>query len=135
MLERLAPYADRAYALFRIVLGFAFSLHGMQKLFGWLGGTRVTTDQPLLLAAGIIELVCGVLVALGLFARPAAFLASGEMAYAYITQHWKLRFDSGFFPIVNHGEPALIYCFAFLFVACRGAGPWSLDRERRRAAP
>jgi putative oxidoreductase len=78
---------------------------------------------PLLTAAGWIELVCGTLILLGLLTRPAAFLASGEMAFAYFIGH----FPHGFWPIQNHGEPAVLFCFLFLFFAANGAGPFSLD--------
>lgn len=83
---------------------------------------------------GMIELVCGLLIAVGLFTRPAAFLASGTMAVAYLQFHWKLSFAGGqWLPAVNHGEPALIYCFLFLFVAAHGGGAPSLDALRNRA--
>lgn len=81
---------------------------------------------------GIIELGCGILIAIGLFARPAAFLASGTMAVAYTQFHWKLAFASGMWlPSVNRGEPALLYSFLFLFIAAHGAGAASLDERRR----
>lgn len=120
-----------AYAALRIVAGFMFSLHGAQKLFGWLA----TKPGPELLSqrgiGGVIELVTGVLIAVGLFTRPAAFLASGTMAVAYIQFHWKLQLGEKFFPIGgagNGGELAALYCFVFLLFSIKGSGAASLDR-------
>ena len=129
MLHRvLSPFAETAYALLRIVAGALFAFHGMQKLFGILGA-----DQPpagsLMWVGGVIELVCGVAIALGLFTSFAAFLASGEMAVAYVKFHWKGRLDAGFFPASNGGELALVYALLFLYVACRGAGRFSVGRR------
>ena len=126
---RLAPYSDRAYALLRIMAGFAFSLHGWQKMFGVLGGQRPPFGTQIWFG-GAIELLCGTLILLGLFTRPAAFLASGTMAVAYFQFHWKLAFGAAFFPVVNKGELALLYCFVFFYFVFRGAGPWSLDSRR-----
>ena len=117
-LGRLEPLA---YNLLRIVAGFVFILHGMQK-FGFLGGTAVTLTSLIGLAA-IIEVVGGTLIALGLFTGPAAFIASGEMAYAYFFSH----LPRGFWPVQNGGEPAILYCFIVLFVAARGPGGISVD--------
>jgi putative oxidoreductase len=117
----LARIAGPAYAAFRIVTGFLFAFHGAQKLFGAFGGQA----QPLASmpgAAGVIELVCGVLVMVGVLTGFAAFLASGEMAAAYFLAHA----PKGLWPIQNGGELAALYCFAFLFIAARGAGMWSL---------
>ena len=132
IVPRLTPYADRAYALLRIVAGFAFSVHGWQKMFGALGGPRPPFGTQIWLG-GAIELVCGTLILAGLFTRGAAFLASGTMAVAYIQFHWNFAFDSRFFPVVNKGETALLYCFLFFYMIFRGAGPWSLDARRRGA--
>ncbi|HXM79575.1 MAG TPA: DoxX family protein [Thermoanaerobaculia bacterium] len=125
-----ARWSAIAFALFRIVAGLLFASHGAQKLFAVFGGPAAT-GKPLLLTAGVIELVGGLLVAVGLFARPAAFVASGEMAVAYFMAHA----PGGFWPIVNKGEAAVFYCFAFLFIAAHGAGIWSLDSLRLRSAP
>ena len=133
VVPRLTPYTDRAYALLRIVAGFLFSLHGWQKMFGALGGPRQAFGTQIWLG-GVIELVCGSLILLGLFTRGAAFLASGTMAVAYIQFHWKLQGGSQLFPAVNQGELALLYSFLFLFIASRGAGPWSVDSRRGSAA-
>jgi putative oxidoreductase len=117
----LARIAGPAYAAFRIVTGFLFAFHGAQKLFGAFGGQA----QPLASmpgAAGTIELVCGVLVMVGVLTGLAAFLASGEMAAAYFLAHA----PKGLWPIENRGELAALYCFAFLYISARGAGMWSL---------
>jgi putative oxidoreductase len=127
MFERiLSPYAEAAYAALRIVSGLNFAFHGVQKLFGVLSEhTPPVLSQ--IWVGGVIELVAGTLIALGLWARCAAFIASGMMAVAYTQFHWKLQFDSNFFPTINKGELALIYAFVFLFIACRGAGRASLE--------
>lgn len=137
MSKSAAGLAGRAqapmFAVLRIVTGAVFSLHGMQKLLGWPPGMHTVPLASLLGVGGIIEIVCGVLIAIGLFARPAAFLASGQMAVAYIFFHWKLHFaDSAWVPQVNKGELAVIYCFLFLFIAAHGAGAASVDAARRR---
>lgn len=120
-------YKDIAYGLMRLVAGLLFACHGAQKLFGMFGG-KVVTGNPKMLAAGIIELAGGLLVAVGLFAAVAAFIASGEMAVAYFTAHAA----GGFWPIVNKGELAVLYCFIFLCIAARGSGRFSLDHVVRR---
>ena len=124
----LASQTDRAYAALRIVAGLLISFHGMQKILGIL-----TTSQPEVMSqiwiGGVIELVAGLMVAVGFFTRIAAFLLSGTMAVAYFQFHWKFQFDEAFFPVVNKGELAVIYCFVFLFIACRGPGPWSLEKS------
>lgn len=121
------------YAALRIVSGALLSFHGAQKLFGLFarkGGPEMFSQ---LWFGGVIELVGGLFIALGLFTRPAAFLASGTMAVAYLQFHWKGALDSAFFPIVNGGELAVIYCFVFLLFSVKGAGEVSLDRMFRRA--
>jgi putative oxidoreductase len=117
----LERFADPAFALFRFFFGVLFAFHGAQKVFGLFGMPHAATGVPLV--AGIIELVAGPLIAIGLFAAVAAFIASGQMAVGYFTAHA----SGGFLPIVNHGELAVLYCFAFLFIAANGAGHWSLD--------
>ncbi len=111
------------YAMLRLIAGAAFACHGAQKLFGALGGHK-TTGSGLLLAGSIIELVGGLMIAVGLLAGWAAFVAAGEMAYAYFTVHA----PKSPWPIVNGGELAVLYCFIFLYVAARGSGPISLER-------
>ena len=127
--SELHRFERPAYALMRIVLGLLFAVHGAQKLFGILGNDGATFGTQIWIG-GVIELVTGLLIAGGLFTSLAAFLASGTMAVAYIQFHWQLRFDEAFFPQVNKGELAVVYCFAFLFIACRGAGIWSLGTRR-----
>jgi putative oxidoreductase len=130
MLDRVLPrYSEYAYAALRVVAGLMFAQHGAQKLFGVLGGKTVELVSQRGLG-GIIELTCGLLIAVGLVARWAAFLASGTMAVAYFQFHWKLQTGDQLFPVVNRGELAVMYCFFFFYVACRGAGIWSLDRRR-----
>jgi len=118
------PYAR---SLLRLVAGFTFSLHGMQKilgLFGGLGGKGATAHfGSLVWIAGVLELVGGLLVMVGLFTSPAAFILAGEMAVAY----FKVHAPQGLFPLVNHGELAALYCFIFLYLCTAGAGPLSLD--------
>ena len=121
-LSRLEPVA---YAALRIVSGFLFTCHGAQKLFGAFGGHQASIHAPLMLVAGIIEFGGGVLILLGLLTRVAAFIASGEMAVGYFMAHA----GKGFFPIQNGGELAVVYCFLFLFIACRGAGKFGVDKS------
>jgi putative oxidoreductase len=130
VLARLEPFA---YALLRIAAGLMFALHGSQKLLGWPASSKAA---PAFLSqmwiGGVIELVGGVLIALGLFTRPAAFLASGTMAVAYFQFHQKQVFaDWHWLPIVNKGELAVMYCFVFLFIAARGPGKLALDNRVR----
>jgi putative oxidoreductase len=117
-------FAGVTHALLRIVAGLLFIHPGTMKILGWFGGMPAgVVLTPLLTAAGWIEIVCGTLILIGFLTRPAAFLASGEMAFAYFIGH----FPSGFWPIQNHGEPAVLFCFIFLFFAANGAGPISVD--------
>ncbi len=115
---------DVAYFLLRLLSGLLFAEHGLQKTFGLLGGTRMPLMSELGLA-GVIELVAGLMVALGIFPRWAALVASGEMAVAYFTAHAR----QGFWPVQNHGELAVLYCLVFLFIAARGGGQLSLTRD------
>ncbi len=137
MSRRLADFASRveapAFAALRILAGALFSCHGMQKLLSWPPGGHPVSLASQLGVGGVIELACGTLVAIGLFARFAAFLASGTMAVAYFQFHWKLA-TAGYawLPIVNKGELAVLYCFVFLYVAAHGAGTASVDEARRR---
>ena len=131
MFARLAKYQDQVYALLRIVAGALFFCHGLQKLFGTLGGHKVDFPSQLWFG-GVIELVAGALICVGLWTTCAAFVASGTMAVAYVQFHWKGRFDENSFPIVNHGELAVVYCFLFLFFAARGSGALSVDLIGRR---
>jgi len=121
-------YAPTTYALFRIVFGFLFFLFGLQKMFGILGGQQAAL-MSLQGAAGVIETVCGFLIMVGFFTKYAAFLASGEMAVAYFYIHVNLM---GITPLVNMGERSTMFCFAFLYIATRGAGIWSVDSAMRK---
>ena len=120
------------HSLLRIVAGFLFAQHGAQKLFGWFGGQQVETVMSMMGIAGVLEFFGGILIILGLFTRPVAFILSGEMAVAYFTAH----LPRGFWPVMNQGEAAVLFCFIFLFFAAHGAGRWSLDDTlaRRRVA-
>jgi len=131
MKRLLQSYSELVYALMRIVVGALFLCHGAQKLFGVLGGQSVI-GKPLMVTAGMIELVAGGLIALGLFAGFAAFIASGQMAVAYFMAHA----PNGFWPIMNRGELAVLYCFVFLFIAAKGSGTLSIDAimGRKKAA-
>jgi putative oxidoreductase len=124
----LQKHTDTTYALLRIVTGLMFSFHGVQKIFDVLMPHPAPEIGSQLWIGGVIELVCGLLVAIGFQTRLAAFLASGTMAVAYFQFHWKFQMDANFLPGVNQGEMAVLYCFLFLFIACRGAGRWGLDR-------
>jgi putative oxidoreductase len=125
-MQWLEKYADHAYALMRVVAGFMFSFHGAQKILGVLSGFQPPVGSQLWFG-GIMELVCGLLIMVGFQTRWAAFLASGEMAVAYFQFHWKFQLGPAFFPIVNKGELAVLYCFVFLFSAARGGRKWSVD--------
>ena len=123
----LAKYADHAYALMRIVAGFMFSFHGAQKILGVLSDLQPAVGSQLWFG-GLIELLGGVAIMLGFQTRIVAFICSGEMAVAYFQYHWKFQLGPAFFPIVNKGELAALYCFVFLLIACRGGVKWSLDK-------
>ena len=124
-------WTPRALALLRIVTAFVFLQHATAKLFGFPHVAMFDNLQlfSLLGVAGIIELVGGVLVLLGLLTRPAAFVLSGEMAFAYFMGHASKGFVLS--PMMNQGESAVLFCFIFLFIAAAGPGAWSVDRGRR----
>lgn len=123
----LGKYSDYLYALLRIVAGLMFAMHGSQKLFGWPGNKPTVQIASLMGAAGVIELVCGLMIGIGLMAGFAAFIASGEMAVAYFMMHA----PKASIPILNEGELAVLYCFLFLYIASRGSGRLSIDSVRR----
>ena len=129
----LAGYAPQAYALMRIVIGLLFFCHGLQKVFGLLGGVNGAAAPLLTLLgiAGLVELVAGALIAVGFATGTAAFIASGQMAAAYFMGH----FPRSFWPIQNEGELAVLYCFVFLYMATRGSGVWSIDAARTGETP
>ena len=122
MMKFLDGYTEHTYALLRIVSGLLFMAHGVHKFFGFPIAFEYPLN-PMLYAAGGIELVGGAMIALGLFTRPAAFIASGMAAVAY----WMAHGSAGLFPIANGGELVALYCFIFLYIAARGAGIWSVD--------
>ena len=120
-------YASTIYAIVRMVFGFLFLVHGLQKLFGMFDGTVVPLGS-LLGVAAMVELIGGILIIVGLFTRLAAFIASGEMAAAYFIAH----LPQAFWPVQNGGESAVLFCFAFLYIAVRGAGSLSVDGLRNK---
>ena len=123
----LDGFGEQAYALLRIVSGLLFLAHGVQKFFGFPAPFPYPLN-PMLTAAGVIEIVAGGLIALGLLTRPAAFVASGMAAVGY----WVAHGTQSPFPIVNGGETIALYCFIFLFVATRGAGIWSVEGAMKK---
>ncbi len=129
--ELWETWAPRVRSILRIVSGLIFLAHGTQKFLsfpaGEYAGSGLALDNPGAFA-GIIELVCGLLITLGLFTRPAAFLASGTMAVAY----WIAHAPQNFFPVNNGGDAAILYCFLFLYFVFAGPGPWSIDAMLRR---
>jgi putative oxidoreductase len=127
--DPLDAWAPRLLSILRIVSGIIFLAHGTQKLLGFPAGERAGSGLALdnLGAwAGVVEIVTGLLITLGLFTRPAAFLASGTMAVAY----WYAHAPQNFFPVNNGGDAAILYCFVFLYLIFAGPGPWSLDALR-----
>lgn len=127
MQRTLGRYTPQLFAILRIIAGLMFAMHGTQKLFGWPGG-KEPVGAPLYVTAGVIELVTGLLIAIGLLTSWAAFLASGQMAVAYFKAHAHPILS---WPLLNQGELAVLYCFLFLYIAAHGAGIWSVDAARR----
>lgn len=127
-----AAWAPRAHALLRIVAGYMFLLHGTAKLFGLPKVDLFANLQlfSLIGLAGVLEVVGGALILIGLFTRLAAFVLSGEMAFAYFMAHATMSHP--LIPMLNQGEAAVLYCFVFLFFAAAGAGAWSVDAARAR---
>ena len=134
----LAKWEPRALSVLRIITGFLFIAHGAQKLFAVLTPPPKPGDPAaapaamftLSWTAGVLEFFGGLLVLFGLFTRPVAFVLSGLMAVAYFMAHA----PQGFWPILNRGETAVLYCFVFLYLSVAGGGAWSLDRILRRRA-
>jgi putative oxidoreductase len=134
-MDFMRRYEAETYALLRIVTGFLFLWHGMQKLLGFPQPMPPGVPAFIIWIAGPLELFGGLLVMIGLFTRPVAFVLSGLMAFAYWLghgmrpEHWAAHGSNALLPSVNGGELAVLYCFVFLFVSARGAGIWSLDGE------
>ena len=128
MEKLLGRFSPQIYALLRIVAGLMFMMHGTQKILGFPAGKGTVALASLSGVAGMIELIGGFMIAVGLFASIAAFISSGQMAVAYFMAH----FPGGFWPIVNRGELAVLYCFLFLFIAAYGSGICSVDSAIRR---
>lgn len=124
-----AVWAPRALAALRIVAGLLFLAHGVIKLWGFPEGAEpgVVPMFSLFWIGAVLEVVGGALIILGLFTRPAAFVLAGEMAVAY----WMFHFPNSPYPAVNGGDAAVLFCFIFLYLACAGAGAWSLDGRRK----
>jgi putative oxidoreductase len=129
---RLDSFFPQVLSLFRIVFGLLFTMHATQKLFAWPvgpeGGPAVPVGTWPFWWAGVIELIVGVLLIVGLVTRFAAFIGSGEMAFAYFTQHM----PSAFWPIENGGELAVLNCFGFFLLVFAGGGAWALDAMRAK---
>jgi putative oxidoreductase len=128
-----SSFVPITYFLLRVVSGLLFFQAGCMKLLGWFGGMPGApgSSAPLMSQvgiAGVLEFFGGILIMLGLLTRPVAFILSGEMAVAY----WQFHAPNGAWPILNHGEPAVLLCFIFLFMAARGGGEWSLDALIKR---
>lgn len=126
----LGRFEPQIYALTRIIVALLFACHGSQKLFGFPAPMKGMSGPlpPIVLVGGILELVLGLAVALGLLTSIAAFLASGEMAVAYFSVHAK----GGFWPLLNGGEMAVLYCFIFLYMSAHGSGIWSADAAMKK---
>jgi putative oxidoreductase len=123
----LKPFETVAFVALRIVTGLMFAVHGAQKVLGiWAKEAAEVGTQ--IWFGGVIELACGLLIAMGLLTRVNAILSSGTMAVAYIQFHWKGAFDENFLPAINRGELAVVYCFLFLYIALRKDNPVSIDR-------
>jgi putative oxidoreductase len=131
MTETMAAWAPRARSVLRIIAGLMIIQHGMAKLLGWpvVAAFAQLKLFSLLGLAGVIELVGGALLIVGLFTQPAAFIISGEMAVAYFMVHA----PRSFFPLINGGSLAIIFCFAFLYLSTAGGGPWSVDAAMKKA--
>ena len=125
----LAPHVEKIYAAFRIMMGLLMVQHGTQKILGWFGGIPAEAPAFVKFGAGTIELVGGLLVAIGLAGGPAGFLVSGTMAAAFLMGH--VMRNGSIIPIVNGGELAVAYCFAYLLIAAKGSGIWSVDGARK----
>ncbi|MBY5827828.1 DoxX family protein [Rhizobium leguminosarum] len=118
----LRGFAPHILSILRIFAAGSFFTHGTMKLFSWPAPFEYPLN-PLLYTAGFLEVAGGFLLIIGFLSRPVAFVLSGSMAVAYFLVH----FSDGFYPVLNHGEPAMFFCFIFLYIAAAGPGPWSVD--------
>lgn len=129
MRNKLTPWAPTVLSITRAVSGLIFMAHGTQKILSFPAGGQAPATFSMPWTAGIIELICGSLIAVGFLTRPAAFLASGLMAFAY----WIAHAPRDFYPVNNGGDAAILFCFLFLYLVFAGPGPLSIDAMRRRA--
>jgi len=130
--QTASAWAPRILSVLRIMTGLLFIEHGTMKFFNFPPSEMFAQGVELVSLfglAGVLELVGGALIILGLFTRPVAFILSGEMAVAYFMAHA----PGSFYPVINEGEAAIMYCFVFLYLACAGPGPWSVDGARGKA--
>ena len=125
MFDRLSAYAPQALAVLRIVAALLFIAHGSQKLLGVPASEFSPPMFSIFWFAGVIEIVSGIMILLGFFTRPAAFIASGTMAFAY----WIAHAPSNAFPVNNGGDAAILFCFAFLYLVFAGPGAWSVNNQ------
>jgi putative oxidoreductase len=123
----LRGWAPQILSILRILAAASFFTHGTMKLFAWPAPFEIPMN-PLLYTAAFLEVVGGALLVAGLFSRPVAFILSGSMAVGYFIGHG----SRGFFPVLNGGEPAMLFCFVFLYIAAAGPGPWSIDAASGR---
>lgn len=126
----LGKYSAYFYAILRIVAGLMFAMHGSQKLLGWPGDGETVALDSMMGVAGIIELLGGILIAIGFLTSWAAFICSGEMAVAFFMAHFPQHWN----PLINQGETAVLYCFLFLYIASHGSGIWSVDAAMNRGS-
>jgi putative oxidoreductase len=129
IIDRYTALAPKILGIMRILMGTLFALHGSQKVLGFFGGMPPDAPAAIVWTAGPIEFVGGILIALGLFTRLAAFLCSGLMAFAYFIGHA----PTGFWPVTNGGEPAFFFCWLFLYYSAQGPGAFALDNLRKRS--
>ncbi|MBN9333474.1 DoxX family protein [Devosia sp.] len=125
MFDRLSAYAPQALAVLRIVAALLFLAHGTQKLMGFPAAEFAPPAFSIFWFAGVIEIITGIMIGIGFFTRPAAFIASGTMAFAY----WMAHFPADFFPVNNGGDAAILFCFFFLYLVFAGPGTWSVNKQ------
>lgn len=125
MFDRLSAYAPQALAVLRIITALLFLAHGTQKLLGFPASEMSPPMFSIFWFAGVIEIVAGIMIAIGFFTRPAAFIASGTMAVAY----WMAHAPASFFPVNNGGDGAVLFCFVFLYLVFAGPGAWSVNKK------